>query len=170
MNSNKMPMTPFESAMALHRALTGGASFEKEVMLSKMLSDALLFAESAGLSFENALDEAYEKFDEGVQVALNRAMDDRYASVVIGDNSNLDGIEIHGVRWAGDGVCVRDNESPEFYSVYVRDADGATHSVGDIGSHEVAVEYATELSVKHGLSVTDDTNRAEARRPMRMTG
>lgn len=85
----------------------------------------------------------------------------RYADTIIKNPADYDGIEIHGVRNlnapddpAGT-MCEVDDETPEFFSVYVHCRQGGVECVGDFATGALAETYAHELLVKHGWPVAN---------------
>ncbi|BDD79694.1 hypothetical protein [Burkholderia phage FLC9] len=87
-----------------------------------------------------------------------------YAAAVIKDQPELfDGVEINGVSHDkeqeadGDGrhPVVVDNETPEFFSAYLRGKDGRAHSVCDVGTHAECLSWSNQLAARYGWTVTD---------------
>lgn len=86
----------------------------------------------------------------------------RYADSIIGGNpSAYDAIEVHGVRNINDPNDSDethyevDDENPELYSVYLHCVSGGTECVGDFSTHELALTYANELSVMYSWRAMD---------------
>jgi hypothetical protein len=78
--------------------------------------------------------------------------------VIAGNPERFEGVELEGVREA-DGHCEVDNETPEFFSVYLRlkrDGDdvGAC-CVGDFETHGEATAYAENLARQYGCQIRD---------------
>lgn len=72
---------------------------------------------------------------------------------------DIQSLEICGCRKDNENVWV-DNESPEFFSVYTRDADEAeslANCIGDFNTAEEARTYAQSLSQRYGWPVNDFT-------------
>lgn len=80
-------------------------------------------------------------------------------SIIAGNPSNFDAIEVHGVRNINDaddpdGTHYEvDDENPELYSVYLHCIEGGIECVGDFSSNALAEEYASELSVLYSWKV-----------------
>jgi len=77
----------------------------------------------------------------------------RYAdSIIAGNPSAFDAIEVHGVRNINDadhpdGTHYEvDDENPELYSVYLHCVGSGIECVGDFSKHLMAMNYAEELS------------------------
>jgi hypothetical protein len=120
----------------------------------------------------------YREYIESFRLALERrspiarevgiSMDHRYAESVIGDRARLfDGIEIQGVREIIDpvdraGSCLVDNDTPQFFSVYIHHCTGGVACVGDQGTHALARDYADELANRYGWPIMDYAQRAAA--------
>lgn len=84
----------------------------------------------------------------------------KYAdSIIAGNPSNYDAIEVHGVRNINDpddpdGTHYEvDDENTELYSVYLHCIGGGIECVGDFSSNALAEEYASELSVLYSWKV-----------------
>jgi hypothetical protein len=98
-------------------------------------------------------------FDNSMFEVLN--LNDKYAESVDGDFYLYDALEIHGVKILHHsinpkGSCLElDNESPDFYSVYVQARRGGIECVGDFGKYELAKQYAEELSKKFEWRIAD---------------
>ncbi|KVD92939.1 hypothetical protein WS63_07850 [Burkholderia stagnalis] len=99
---------------------------------------------------------------------ISATMDDRYADAIVGSRPDrFDGLEIQGVREFVDpsnlaaNCCEVDNDSPQFFSVYVHHRTGGVACVGDHGSHELAAAYANALSEAHGWPIYDYVAQAE---------
>lgn len=89
--------------------------------------------------------------------AQNGCQDSRYAAAIIGNKpDHYDAIEIHGVReighdpQTGKSLVDVDEDAPHFWSVYLHRKEGGIECVGDLCTHELAVQYANELSQKYG--------------------
>ena len=95
-----------------------------------------------------------EDFDKEVQ---EKRLNLRYWREVIEDPSDFDAIEIHGVLDLGDGNCeVSDEEedTPDFYSVYVHMKEGGIQCVGDHSHPADAKGYADRLARLFGWPIT----------------
>ena len=99
---------------------------------------------------------------------ISATMDDRYADAIIGNRpERFDGLEIQGVREIvdpsspGASCCEVDNDSPQFFSVYVHHRAGGVACVGDHGSHDLASAYANALSESHGWPIHDYAAQAD---------
>ncbi|MGF6604025.1 hypothetical protein P3T23_008780 [Paraburkholderia sp. GAS448] len=82
-----------------------------------------------------------------------------YAPQVIARRTErFEGIELEGVREA-DGHCEVDNETPEFFSVYLRlkpeGDDVGARCVGDFETHGEATAYAESLARQYGWRIRD---------------
>ncbi|HDR9068186.1 TPA: hypothetical protein QDA90_003494 [Burkholderia vietnamiensis] len=100
--------------------------------------------------------------------SISEATDERFADGIIGNRPDrFDALEIQGVREFVDpsnsdaSFCEVDNESPQFFSVYVHYRTGGVECVGDHGSHELAAAYANALSEAHGWPIYDYVAPAE---------
>ncbi|WP_420213542.1 hypothetical protein ACN8ZM_40765 (plasmid) [Burkholderia aenigmatica] len=100
--------------------------------------------------------------------SISEATDERFADAIIGNRpERFDALEIQGVREFVDpsnpdaSFCEVDNESPQFFSVYVHYRTGGVECVGDHGSHELAAAYANALSEAHGWPIYDYVAPAE---------
>ena len=94
-----------------------------------------------------------DDFDKEVQEKrLNR----RYWREVIEDPNDFDAIEIHGVRDLGGGVCeiTHEDDTPDFFSVYVHMKEGGVQCVGDHSQLSEAKEHANMLSRLYGWPIT----------------
>ena len=99
----------------------------------------------------------------GLPKVPETVVNSKYADSIIGDRSaKYDGLEIHGVRDMNgpddeDGTHVEPNyDDPQFYSVYAHSKDdGGIECVGDFMTHELAIDYAGELSKQYGWLVGD---------------
>ncbi|SEU40112.1 hypothetical protein SAMN03159335_06195 [Burkholderia cepacia] len=94
--------------------------------------------------------------------SISEATDERFADGIIGNRpERFDALEIQGVREFVDpcnpdaSFCEVDNESPQFFSVYVHYRTGGVECVGDHGSHDLATTYANALSQAHGWPIYD---------------
>ncbi|MBB5546587.1 hypothetical protein [Paraburkholderia fungorum] len=78
--------------------------------------------------------------------------------VIAGRPEGFEGTEIEGVREC-DGHCEVDNETPEFFSVYLRlkpDGDDVgVRCVGDFEAHGDAAAYAENLARQYGWRIGD---------------
>lgn len=91
------------------------------------------------------------------EIAFNsEVVNSRYAdSIIAGDPSQYDAIEVHGVRNINDpddpdGTHYEvDDEDPELYSAYLHCVGGGIECVGDFSSHSLAMGYAHELSAQY---------------------
>jgi hypothetical protein len=107
-------------------------------------------------------------------------MFDRYADSVIGGQpEDFNGIEVYGVRRVGrmdQEVIERDNEYPDFFSVYLHYKPGnsqlceGVQCAGDFSMRTDAIEYAEELHRQYGwpifIFVEADAKPARAWRRM----
>lgn len=74
-----------------------------------------------------------------------------------GNPSEWNEVQVEGCRvvyrnGAATDVVV-DNDTPEFWSVYLRDHDGAAGCYGDFSTPEAATEYAEELHHLYGYPI-----------------
>lgn len=88
----------------------------------------------------------------------------RYADSIIGGNpSAYDAVEVHGVRNINDPndseeahyEIVDLGDEPELYSVYLHCVDGGIECVGDFSEYENALAYANELSSMYSWKIMD---------------
>lgn len=92
-----------------------------------------------------------------------QTLNDRFAEFIIGQRlENYDALVVSGVRETyfpqipDDMFCEMDNDDPQFFSVYARiKGTMEVECVGDFGTHQLAREYATELSGQYGWPVHD---------------
>jgi hypothetical protein len=87
-----------------------------------------------------------------------------YADSIIGGNpSAYDAVEVHGVRNINDPndseethyEIVDLGDEPELYSVYLHCVDGGIECVGDFSAYEHALAYANELASTYSWKVMD---------------
>jgi hypothetical protein len=107
---------------------------------------------------------------------MSKLIFDRYADAVIGTKTgDFNAIEIHGVRNVygkeNEEGAVRDNEHPDFFSVFLRYKEGnsqrgeGVQCAGDFSLRNDAINYASELKFKYDWPVYNYTT-ADAK-PMR---
>lgn len=103
---------------------------------------------------EEDSDQAEDLLPESTEV------NSKYAdSIIAGNPSNYDAIEVHGVRNINvaddpDGTHYEvDDENPELYSVYLHCVGGGIECVGDFSSNALAEQYASELSVLYSWKI-----------------
>lgn len=95
-----------------------------------------------------------------VDSSLPAVLNERYAESIIGMRAaDYDALEIHGVRdmlshdQTKGTACEIDNDNPQFFSVYVRLAEGGVDCVGDFGTDTLASLYAIELAQQYSWPV-----------------
>jgi hypothetical protein len=110
-------------------------------------------------------DDLFPEEDEDIDLAdellpESSEVNSKYAdSIIAGNPSHYDAIEVHGVRNINDaddpdGTHYEvDDENPELYSVYLHCVGGGIECVGDFSSNALAEEYASELSVLYSWKV-----------------
>lgn len=103
-----------------------------------------------------------EEEQEYEQELVSSDVNSRYAeSIIAGNPSAYDAIEVHGVRNINDPNDSDethyeiDDENPELYSVYLHCINSGTECVGDFSTHENALAYAKELSSMYSWEVSD---------------
>lgn len=89
-------------------------------------------------------------------------LNDRYADAIMRAHEHLyDALEVQGVRdlLAGTGASDTqyevDNLNPQSFSVYAHIKEGDADAVGDFSTHQLAADYARELSEQYALRVFD---------------
>lgn len=74
-----------------------------------------------------------------------------------GNPSEWHEVQVEGCRivsyYNGTADVVVDNDNPEFWSVYLRDRDGAAMVYGDFATPEAATAYAEELHHLYGYPI-----------------
>lgn len=85
-----------------------------------------------------------------------------YATEAIdGTPERFDAIEIQGVREEIDLIdsakscCEVDNQTPQFFSVYLHEVEGGVTCVADLATHELAVAYAEQLAARYDWAIYD---------------
>lgn len=83
--------------------------------------------------------------------------------VIAGRPERFERVELEGVRET-DGHCEVDNETPEFFSVYLRlrpeGDDVGVCCVGDFETHSDATAYAASLAGQFGWRIRDNAQVA----------
>lgn len=90
--------------------------------------------------------------NEGPYSPVTLSKMDEYES--IGNPEWFDTIEIHGVRQC-DGYVEQDDETPDFFSVYLHFETGGLVCVGDHATYEMALLHASDLTKKYGWPQMD---------------
>ena len=115
-----------------------------------------------GINWDVLRSIADDLFPEEEQEVAPSDVNSRYAdSIIAGNPSAYDAVEVHGVRNINnsddpDGAHYEvDDESPELYSVYVHCVGGGIECVGDFSTHEQALIYANELAAIYSWRVMD---------------
>lgn len=149
-------------------------SYPKDALISEFYDQDSEFAVALNELFRGTFeypDFSYRKISEVVKVgkrelaalaAMPADLNDKYADTIIGNRvSEYDALEVHGVRDLNDvnspkgTACEVNDLNPQFYSVYAHAIEGGVESVGDFGTHRMAVDYAGELSHKHQWPIND---------------
>ncbi|MGG2141222.1 hypothetical protein [Symbiopectobacterium sp. RP] len=54
---------------------------------------------------------------------------------------------------------MQQNDTPDFFSVYIRGSDGLLQAIGDLSDREDALAYAARMLEKYQAQLTDNTRK-----------
>ncbi|CAK8739160.1 hypothetical protein SODG_002766 [Sodalis praecaptivus] len=57
------------------------------------------------------------------------------------------------------GDIIRENDNPDFFSVYIRGSDGLLQAISDFSDREDALDYAARMVEKYQTPLTDKTRK-----------
>ncbi|MGG2139943.1 hypothetical protein [Symbiopectobacterium sp. RP] len=57
------------------------------------------------------------------------------------------------------GYLMQQNDTPDFFSVYIRGSDGLLQAIGDLSDREDALAYAARMLEKYQAQLTDNTRK-----------
>ncbi|WP_026441555.1 hypothetical protein [Pseudacidobacterium ailaaui] len=77
-----------------------------------------------------------------------------YCSEVIHQPTDYSSVEVHGVSFLSEMDVAVNDDTPEFFSVYVRHMDGTAVCVGDFAFSAEADEYAIQIAGRYHWTVT----------------